>query len=456
MSAVGQRPSHLDDPRPADRGPGPASEPSPVAPDVTVVDGLPPGPGLPRWLQTLLVWNRTNSFLERCQRRYGPVFTIRALPWGRAVHVNDAELIKQIFTGDPSLLHAGEGNSILGPVLGRSSVLVLDEDEHLQARKRLLPPFHGDAVKRYEEVVERITVQECAGWPVGRPFELHPHMRDLTFEVILEAVIGVTDPVRQRALREVLPKTVELDFVTLLVWLAPWLGRFGRWKRFRRSVEEANELLREEIAARRLDPLLSEREDVLSQLVRAGDFDDEELRDQIMTLLLAGHETTATGLAWAFERMVRNPEVMERARRGDDEYLDAVVRETLRVRPVIPAVLRQLQGPLQLGRWRLPKGVTVMPSISLMHSDPSVFADPESFRPERFLEGEGSTYTWIPFGGGRRRCLGAAFASFEMRIVLRTVLTHVALRADRPRDEGVRNRHITLVPARGTRVVRTG
>ncbi len=457
MSAVGQRPSHLDDPRPAPgQGPGPASEQSPAPPDKTVLDGLPPGPRLPRWLQTLLVWNRTNAFLERCQRRYGPVFTIRALPWGRAVHVNDAELIKQIFTGDPSLLHAGEGNSILGPVLGLSSVLVLDEDEHLQARKRLLPPFHGDAVKRYEEVVERITVQECAGWPVGRPFELHPHMRDLTFEVILEAVIGVTDPVRQRALRDVLPKTVELDFVTLLVWLAPWLGRFGRWKRFRRSVEEANELLREEIAARRLDPLLGEREDVLSQLVRAGDFDDEELRDQIMTLLLAGHETTATGLAWAFERMVRNPQVMERARQGDDEYLDAVVRETLRVRPVIPAVLRQLQGPLQLGRWRLPKRVTVMPAISLMHSDPSVFADPDSFRPERFLEGEGSTYTWIPFGGGRRRCLGAAFASFEMRVVLRTVLAHVALRADRPRDEGVRNRHITLVPARGARVVRTG
>jgi cytochrome P450 len=420
-----------------------------------MVDGVPPGPRLPQWLQTLLVWNRTNPFLERCQRRYGPVFTIRALPWGRAVHVNDSGLVKQIFTGDPSLLHAGDGNAILGPVLGQSSVLVLDQDEHLDARKRLLPPFHGDAVKRYGEVVERITVQECARWPLGRPFELHPRMRALTFEVILEAVIGVTDPDRQQALRRVLPETVELDFVTLLVWLAPWLGRFGRWKRFRKAVEEANELLRDEIAARRRDPLLSEREDVLSQLVVAGDFDDEELRDQIMTLLLAGHETTATALAWAFERLVRNPEVMARAQEGDDEYLDAVVRETLRVRPVIPAVLRQLQGPLELGRWRLPQGVTVMPAISLMHSDPSVFPEPDSFRPERFLEGEGSTYTWIPFGGGRRRCLGAAFASFEMRVVLRTILANTSLRADRRRDEGVRNRHITLVPARGARVVRS-
>ena len=455
MSAVRPRPPQLDEQEPA-LEPPPAAAPEQPAPAAPVLeDGLPPGPRLPRWLQTLLVWNRTNSFLERCQRRYGPVFTIRALPWGRAVHVNDAGLVKEIFTGDASLLHAGEGNSILGPVLGLSSVLVLDEDEHLQARKRLLPPFHGDAVKRYGEVVERITVQECAHWPLGRPFELHPRMRALTFEVILEAVIGVTDPDRQRALRDVLPKTVELDFVTLLVWLAPWLGRFGRWKRFRKSVEEANELLREEIAARRRDPLLSEREDVLSQLVLAGDFDDEGLRDQIMTLLLAGHETTATALAWAFERLVRNPAVLERAQQGDDEYLDAVVRETLRVRPVIPAVLRQLQGPLQLSRWRLPKGVTVMPAISLMHSDPSVFPEPESFRPERFLEGEGSTYTWIPFGGGRRRCLGAAFASFEMRIVLRTILANATLRADRARDEGVRNRHITLVPARGARVVRT-
>jgi cytochrome P450 len=405
-------------------------------------------------LQTLLIWNRTNPFLERCQRRYGPVFTIRAEPWGRAVHVNDEGLIKEIFTGDPNVFHAGEGNSMLAPVLGKSSVLVLDEDEHLRARKRLLPPFHGDAVRRYGEVIERIVVEECARWPIGRPFPLHPRTRALTFEVILKAVIGVTDPVREQALREVLPTTVDLEFVTLLMWVYPWLGRLGRWRRFRLAVERANRLLREEIAARRTDPSLSEREDVLSQLVLAGDFNDEELRDQIMTLLLAGHETTATGLAWAFERLLRNPHPLARAREGEDDYLDAVARETLRVRPVIPAVLRQLQRPVELGGWHLPAGVTVMPAISSIHGDPSVFPEPESFRPERFLDGEGSTYTWIPFGGGRRRCLGAAFASFEMRVVLRTILARTTLRADRPRDEGVRNRHITLIPARGARVVR--
>jgi cytochrome P450 len=415
---------------------------------------LPPGPSLPTPVQTLLVWNKTNQFLSHCQRRYGPVFTIRAEPWGRAVHINDAAMIKQIFTGDAGVFHAGEGNSMLAPVLGRSSVLVLDDDEHLRARKRLLPPFHGDSVRRYGEVIERIVAEECARWPVGETFELHPRTRALTFEVIMQAVIGVTDPRRAQALREVLPTTVDLDFVTLLMWVYPRLGRVGRWRRFRRAVEEANTLLREEIAARRTDPALDEGEDVLSQLVRAGEFDDEELRDQIMTLLLAGHETTATGLAWAFERLLRHPQALARAREGDDEYLDAVSRETLRVRPVIPAVLRQLQEPVELGDWQLPAGVTVMPSISLIHADPAVFPEPDAFRPERFLEGEGSTYTWIPFGGGRRRCLGAAFASFEMRVVMRTILQRTTLRADRRRDEGVRNRHITLIPARGARVVR--
>ena len=454
MSTLQQRPADpVGDVRECPVHPSAAGEQA-VTPPLAAAAVLPPGPELPTPLQTLLVWNRTGQFLSRCQRRYGPVFTIRAEPWGRAVHINDAAMIKEIFTGDPNVFHAGEGNSMLAPVLGRSSVLVLDEDEHLRARKRLLPPFHGDAVRRYGEVIERIVTEECARWPLGRPFPLHPRTRALTLEVILKAVIGVTDAAREKALREVLPTTVDLDFATLLMWVYPWLGRVGRWRRFRRAVEEANKLLREEIAARRTDPALAEREDVLSQLVQAGEFDDEELRDQVMTLLLAGHETTATGLAWAFERLLRHPQALARAREGEDEYLDAVAREALRVRPVIPAVLRQLQEPVELGGWRLPAGVTVMPAISSIHADPAIFPEPERFRPERFLEGEGSTYTWIPFGGGRRRCLGAAFASVEMRVALRTILARTTLRADRPQGERVRNRHITLIPARGARVVR--
>ena len=416
---------------------------------------LPPGPRLPVPVQSMLVWNRSIPFFAACRRRYGPVFSIRALPWGRAVVIDDSDLVKQVFTGDPAVFHAGEGDSMLAPVLGERSVLVLDRDEHLQARKRLLPPFHGESVRRYGETIAQIVEAEIDRWPLDTPFPLHPRMRAITLETILQAVIGVTDPVRLRALREVLPATAEVSPAIMAMWVIPGLGHVGRSRRYRRTVAQANRLLREEIAARRLDPDLEQRHDVLSQLVRAGEIDDEELRDQLITLLLAGHETTTTGLAWAFERLLRTPAVLARAQEGEDAYLDAIVQETLRVRPVIPAVLRQLKAPVQLGGYSLPAGVTLMPSITLMHADPELWSEPDRFVPERFLEGgEGSTYTWIPFGGGRRRCLGAAFASFEMRIALRTILAHTTLRADRAAPERVRNHHITLVPARGARVVR--
>jgi cytochrome P450 family 135 len=428
---------------------------SDAAPAAQVRSELPPGPRMPVPAQSFLVWHRTVSFFAANRQKYGPMFTIRALPWGRAVVIDDSDLVKQIFTGDPAVFHAGDGNSMLAPVLGQRSVLVLDRDEHLQVRKRLLPPFHGESVRRYGEVVERIVSEEVGRWPIGRPFSLHPRMRAITLETILQAVIGVSDPERLRALREVLPATAEVGLGIMAMWVVPGLGRVGRWRAYRRTVLEANRLLHEEIAARRVDPQLQEREDVLSQLVRAGELDDDELRDQIITLLMAGHETTTTGLAWAFERLLRNPDALARARKGDDAYLDAVVQETLRVRPVIPAVLRQLQAPVELGGWRLPAGVTLMPAITLMHADPELFPEPARFKPERFLDGgEGSTYTWIPFGGGRRRCLGAAFASFEMRVALRTILRRASLRADAVEDEEVRNHHITLVPDRGARVVR--
>jgi cytochrome P450 family 135 len=416
---------------------------------------LPPGPRLPILVQSALGWNFTVPFFAACRRRYGPMFTLRAFPWGRAVVITEPELVKQVFTGDPAVFHAGDGNSLLAPVLGERSVLVIDEDEHLQARKRLLPPFHGEAVRRYGAIVEQIVIDEIERWPLGQPFALHPRMRAITLETILQAVIGVSDPVRLRALRRVLPATAQVSPTITTMWVVPGLEKIGPWRRYRQTVAEANRLLREEIAERRRDPRLADREDVLSQLVRAGEIDDQELRDQIITLLMAGHETTTTGLAWAFERLLRNPDVLARARDGDDAYLDAVVQETLRIRPVIPAVLRSLTAPVELGGYRLPAGVTVMPMITLMHADPKLFPEPKRFKPERFLEGgEASTYTWIPFGGGRRRCLGAAFASFEMRVTLRTILQRTTLRADRARPEKPRNHHITLVPARGARVVR--
>ncbi len=420
---------------------------------------LPPGPRLPIALQTARAWRATLPFLDAATRRYGPVFTIRALPWGTVVVVNDAELVKQVFTGDPATYHAGEGNAILAPVVGSRSVLVLDGDEHLVARRALLPPFHGEAVRSYGRAVEEIVTEEVARWPLLDPFPLHPRFRSITLEVILRAVVGVSDPQRTAALRRVLPACLQISPTIMAMWAIPPLVRVGPWRRFRGQLAEAKRLLREEIVARRRDPRLEDRDDVLSRLIVGGDDEghDEQLRDQIMTLLVAGHETSSTGLAWTFERLLRHPAALARAREDGEAYLDAVVQESLRVRPVLPVVLRQLAAPVSLGGFELPAGITLMPAIALMHRDAALFSEPLRFNPQRFLDGEeGGTYEWIPFGGGRRRCLGAAFASFEMRVVASTILRSTELRADVPADEPIRNHHITLVPGRGARVERAG
>ena len=428
-------------------------------PDRAAASSLPPGPRLPVAAQTARAWRATVPFFDAASRRYGPIFTIRAMPWGTAVVVNDSDLVKEVFCGDPAVYHAGEGNSILAPIVGSRSVLVLDEDEHLGARRMLLPPFHGEAVTAYGTVVEQIVAEEIARWPLLEAFPLHPRFRAVTLEVILRAVIGVSDPRRMAALREVLPECLQISPTIMAMWAIPGLGRVGPWRRFRAKLAEAKRLLLEEIRDRRLDPRLDEREDVLSRLIAGGrdDLNDDELRDQIMTLLVAGHETSSTGLAWTFERLLRHPIALALAREGEDAYLDAVVQESLRVRPVLPVVLRQLRAPVNLGGYELPAGITVMPAITLMHENAALFSEPGRFKPERFLDGgEGGTYAWIPFGGGRRRCLGAAFASFEMRVVVKKILQSTELRPDVPADEAVRNHHITLVPGRGARVIRTG
>jgi cytochrome P450 len=417
---------------------------------------LPPGPPLPLPLGTLVTWTVTLPFWEWCRARYGRMFTVRCFPWGTAVFISDSEMVKEVFTGDPAVFHAGEGNALLAPIVGERSLLLADEDTHLRARKRILPPFHGESVRRYASEVERIVADEVERWPIGEPFALHPRMTAIAFEVVLRAVIGVEDGERAAALRQVLPASAEWDPTILAGWAVPSLRRYGRWRRHDATVAETHRLLREEIAERRGEADLASRDDVLSQLIVAGDASDEELCDDVMTLLIAGEGTSAAALAWAFERLLRHPDALERAHHGDDEFLDAVVHETLRVRPVIPAVARQLQAPVELGGFEIPSGVTLLLVGSLLHSDPGLYPEPSYFRPERFLGNTlGLTYTWIPFGGGRRRCPGAALAALEMRIALRTILERVTLRADRLRDERSRHRNITLVPARGTRVVRT-
>jgi len=306
-----------------------------------------------------------------------------------------------------------------------------------------------------------VTREEMAHWPRGTAFELHPRMQAIALEVILRAVIGVEDPARLAQLRDLLPRLGELNIVLLLSWSWPRLNGFGPWRKYERLRHRIDEVLYDEIARRRGAPDLERREDILSLLIRGSEDEDpmtdEELRDQLITLLLAGHETTATGLAWAFERLLRHPQALLRLEQeiasGEDAYLDAVVKETLRVRPVIFDVARKLKAPAEVAGYTLPAGVTVMPAVGIVQRSRERWTGPREFRPERFLEGQPEPYTWIPFGGGTRRCLGAAFATVEMKTVLRTVLSELELRADRPQPERARMRHITLVPSRGARAI---
>jgi cytochrome P450 len=427
---------------------------------------LPPGPRGPSLYQSLRLILQPIGFLERCLRRYGDVFTIRFVGMGDLVYVADTDVVKDIVTGDPRVFHAGEANHVMEPVLGARSVLLLDEDEHLRERRLLLPPFHGERVRRYRELVGEIAAGEIERWPRGRSFSLRPRMQAITLEVILRAVFGIREADRLDRLRELVPRM--LDHGSVIVWfsfLRRDLGPGTPWRRFVRVRAEVNEILFDEIRRRRAASDLGERDDILSMLLQARGEDGEpmseaELRDELITLLLAGHETTATGLAWAFERLTRAPRVMSRLLETlddpDEAYLDAVAKETLRARPVVYDVARKLAAPVTIKGWTVPAGATVVPSITAIHLLQGNYDRPDEFRPERFLDGaQPDSYAWIPFGGGRRRCIGAAFATMEMKAVLREVLLRVSVRAVDPRPERIRLHNVTLVPAKGARVVVT-
>jgi cytochrome P450 len=396
-------------------------------------------------------------------RRYGDVFTVPLLVFGVGVYVADPEAIRALFTGDQSDLRAGEANAPLSPVLGPRSVLVLDGPEHLRHRRLLLPPFQGSAVAAFRAVIRDVAAAEVARWRPGDRLVLRERMRALTFEVIARAVFGVTAPERIARLRGALVSLLDLTPLFLLPEpLRRDLGRFSPWGRFRRRLAAADALIHEEIARRRADPDLDARADVLSLLLRARDEDgraltDDELRDELMTLLLAGHETTATGLAFAFDLLGRHPEALARLRDelaagDDDRYLDAVVSETLRLRPVIDGSERTLTRPRVVAGHELPAGIRVYPAIAIVHHRDDLYPQAAAFRPERFLDGRTDAYTWLPFGGGIRRCVGAALAQAEMAEVIRAVVTRAELEPVRPQPDPVVMRGITLVPKHGTPV----
>jgi cytochrome P450 family 135 len=425
---------------------------------------LPPGPRYPRAVQTLGWVLRPRPFMERCRDRYGDTFTLRIAHEGTWVFLSDPDSIRQVFTGDPKVFHAGEGNRVLKPVLGPHSVLLLDEREHMAQRKLMLPSFHGERMQRYGELMTQITESELERWPVGEPFPLQPRTQAITLEVIMRAVFGIEDgellDVMRKRIRRMLDWTTARSQLLTLALLGP--NRVQGIDVFREALDPVDDALYAEIRRRRGDPGLDGRDDIMSLLLQARHEDgrpmsDVELRDELMTLLVAGHETTATALAWAFERLLRHPDKLARLREevaaGEDAYLDAVVTETLRLRPVLGIVARHLTEPVEIDGWQLPAGVTVTPCIYLVHRRPDVYPEPRAFRPERFLETPAGTYTWIPFGGGVRRCLGASFALFEMKTVLATIVAQARLRAVRSEPELVVRRAITLNPAHGAEVV---
>ena len=425
---------------------------------------LPPGPRLPRALQTAIWFRRAQWMMAECRKRFGETFRLSIAHEGTWVMLSNPDDVKAVFTGDPNVLHAGEANRILLPILGEHSLLLLDGSEHMAERKLMLPPFHGARMQSYGALMADIASTEIARWPSGTPIRVRPRMQAVTLEIILRAVFGLADGERlselRVELRSVLDRLTNPRWVAFLIALGP--ERVPRFPPFAREMARIDRLIYAVIAARRAERGTDQRPDILSMLLAAEHEDgsgmtDRQLRDELLTLLVAGHETTATALAWAVERLAHHPDKLERlaaeTRAGQDRYLKAVVYETLRLRPVISLVNRTLRAPMRLGGYELPAGVKVVPSIYLVHRRPDVYPEPERFLPERFLDSAPGTYTWIPFGGGVRRCLGGAFAQFEMEVVLRELAARTAFDPARRRPERVYRRAITETPRHDAEVI---
>jgi cytochrome P450 len=418
-----------------------------------------PGSRLPRAAQSALGVLRPIEARMAMRERHGALFRTNDLIAGEVVHVAEPRLVAEIFKWKPAQYNVGEPRQIMEPVTGSSSILLLDGDRHMRMRKLMLPPFHGEAIAHYERVIAEITDREIDGWRPGRRIRTRTVAQVVTMEVIIRAVFGITDPDRVAEMKDLLPRLSSVSPLLAFEFARRDLGPRSPWGRFLRDRARVDELIYEEIARRRAGG--GEEQDVLALLLRATDEDgepltDPELRDELITLLLAGHETTATSIGWAFERLLRTPPALERATaearaENGTEYVDAVVKETLRVRPVLTEVFRAPTSQVELDGHRVEPGGQLAVSILLVQYDPELYPpDPLAFRPERFLEdGAPEPYTWIPFGGGVRRCLGAAFAQLEMRVVISRILARTRLRASRARDERARFRGITLVPSRG-------
>jgi cytochrome P450 len=399
--------------------------------------------------------------IKRLARRYGNVFTINLPMFGRVVVVAEPELAKQIFTTSPEELGNIQPN--LSRLFGSGSVFALDRDDHRRRRRLLAPPFHGKSMKNYESIIEEETLRETAGWPEGQPVATLPSMMRITLNAILRAVFGA-DGAELDELRRLIPPWVTLGSRLAALpkpkrtygRLSPW-GRLAEWRR------QYDTVIDKLIAAERADPNFEERTDVLALMLRST-YDDgsimsrKDIGDELLTLLAAGHETTAATLGWAFERITRHPDLLaalvEEADDGGNELRQATILEVQRARTVIDFAARRVYPPVfQLGEWTIPRGHSMLVSISQIHDDPDLFPDPERFDPQRYIGSKPSSFAWIPFGGGTRRCVGAAFANMEMEVVLRTVLRHFTIETTAAPGEQWHCRGVAYTPKDGGRVV---
>jgi cytochrome P450 len=445
------------------------TNPAPIELGTSPAPGLPPGPRMPAFVQTLAWALAPTVLMDRCARECGEAFTLTFSPSGRRlVMVSDPAAVKTLLTAPPQVAPSAVGDTPIASVLGPRSVITLVGAEHMRQRKLLLPPFHGERMRAYEDTIVSATQRSMAGWQLDTPMRMGTHTRAITLEVILRAVFGVTDERMGLSLAGAIGELAEPTRTLAVLRFA--LSRPSTDRPpgdLGRALDRLDALIYAEIARRRAQTDLAEREDILSLLLQARDEDGEamtdgELRDELVSLLLAGHETTSTATAWAIERLVRHPDALARLHSEIDsgegeEYMQAVIHETLRVRPVVPGVVRLLTEPLTVGDYALPAGTRVIASIYLTNRNPRAYPDPRAFRPERFLDAPPDTFAWIPFGGGIRRCIGASFAMLEMKTMLRTMLRD--LHPIIPRGsvwrngEWTRRRAITLVPTAGARVV---
>ncbi|WP_433711075.1 cytochrome P450 [Nocardia sp. CA-084685] len=419
---------------------------------------LPPGPPLPSAVQTALAWRRRQPFLDACQHRYGNCFTLRIAPFGTIVLVSEPSAIEQVLTGDPAVFRAGEFNAAagLGLILGRDALGLRDGDEHRRLKRLLSPSFRARSVAEYAEMIEEVTAKELRQWPIRQPFALRPHMQVIARDVIVDVLFGAAEPARLSELREVLPALAEANPLLLV----PGLRRVGPLRRFRGHLDRADKPILAEIARRRRASTMDEHTDVLSALLDSPEGNastDRQLRDEVVDLFLGGYVPTADALSWMFERILHEPGALARVRSavhaGDDGYLDAVAHEVLRQRPPLFAAGRRLAEPVELAGYLLPAGISVAAVAGLVHNSSQWHDQPGDFRPERFLSGPLRRHTWIPFGGGQRRCIGEGLVLAEMTAVLRTVFTHLDLAPADPEPERAIPHNISLMPGKGARAV---